>query len=185
MSCLCTMRCTANNVVAGARGQPVAAGQPAQVPRRHKCAFPCNCRTPTAVRTCHCDDCRRLWAASPCQSTCPTPRLTILCHCYNRPSSVYNLQALVGSLSLPDNLLKSLAGTFQPGSLLICRSSANVEDLAGMSGAGLYESVPNVPSDRPGDISAAVAAVWASLYTRRAILSRRAAGEADAIKSGV
>uniref|UniRef100_A0A383WH22 CBM20 domain-containing protein n=1 Tax=Tetradesmus obliquus TaxID=3088 RepID=A0A383WH22_TETOB len=89
------------------------------------------------------------------------------------------LQALVGSLSLPDNLLKSLAGTFQPGSLLICRSSANVEDLAGMSGAGLYESVPNVPSDRPGDISAAVAAVWASLYTRRAILSRRAAGVAQ------
>ncbi|KAF6253313.1 pyruvate phosphate dikinase [Scenedesmus sp. NREL 46B-D3] len=86
------------------------------------------------------------------------------------------LQALVGSLSLPDNLLKSLAGTFQPGSLLICRSSANVEDLAGMSGAGLYESVPNVPSDRPADISAAVAAVWASLFTRRAILSRRAAG---------
>jgi phosphoglucan,water dikinase len=46
-----------------------------------------------------------------------------------------------------------------------------------MSGAGLYESVPNVPSDRPEDISAAVAAVWASLYMRRAILSRRAAGE--------
>lgn len=48
-----------------------------------------------------------------------------------------------------------------------------------MSGAGLYESIPNVPVDRPEDVSAAVAAVWASLYTRRAILSRRAAGEAD------
>lgn len=59
---------------------------------------------------------------------------------------------------------------------MICRSSANVEDLAGMSGAGLYESVPNVPVDQPEDVSAAVAAVWASLYTRRAILSRRAAG---------
>lgn len=45
-----------------------------------------------------------------------------------------------------------------------------------MSGAGLYESVPNVPVDQPEDVSAAVAAVWASLYTRRAILSRRAAG---------
>jgi len=62
--------------------------------------------------------------------------------------------------------------------LLLCRSSANVEDLAGLSGAGLYDSVPNVPVDRPADISAAVAAVWASLYTRRAILSRRAAGVA-------
>lgn len=47
-----------------------------------------------------------------------------------------------------------------------------------MSGAGLYESVPNVPVDRPEDVSAAVAAVWASLFTRRAILSRRAAGAA-------
>lgn len=47
---------------------------------------------------------------------------------------------------------------------------------AGMSGAGLYESVPNVPVDRPEDVSAAVAAVWSSLFTRRAILSRRAAG---------
>lgn len=46
----------------------------------------------------------------------------------------------------------------------------------GMSGAGLYESVPNVPVDRPEDVSAAVAAVWASLFTRRAILSRRFAG---------
>lgn len=45
-----------------------------------------------------------------------------------------------------------------------------------MSGAGLYDSIPNVPVDRPEDVSAAVAAVWASLYTRRAILSRRAAG---------
>jgi hypothetical protein len=47
---------------------------------------------------------------------------------------------------------------------------------AGMSGAGLYESVPNVPVDRPEDVSAAVAAVWSSLFTRRAILSRRFAG---------
>ncbi len=61
-------------------------------------------------------------------------------------------------------------------SLVFFRSSANVEDLAGMSGAGLYESIPNVPVDSPEDVSAAVAAVWASLYTRRAILSRRAAG---------
>jgi hypothetical protein len=45
-----------------------------------------------------------------------------------------------------------------------------------MSGAGLYESIPNVPVDRPEDVSAAVSAVWSSLFTRRAILSRRAAG---------
>eukprot|EP00879_Flechtneria_rotunda_P003769 GHRR01004008.1.p1 GENE.GHRR01004008.1~~GHRR01004008.1.p1 ORF type:complete len:728 (+),score=269.14 GHRR01004008.1:2494-4677(+) len=86
-----------------------------------------------------------------------------------------DLQELVSGLRLPDQVLSNLQSTFPPGSLLICRSSANVEDLAGLSGAGLYDSVPNVPIDRPDDISAAVAAVWASLYTRRAILSRRAA----------
>jgi len=80
---------------------------------------------------------------------------------------------------------------------LIARSSANVEDLAGMSGAGLYDSVPNVPfalslsssaggggaSSSPppsaqlaADLGAAVAQVWASLHTRRAVLARRAAG---------
>jgi phosphoglucan,water dikinase len=83
---------------------------------------------------------------------------------------------------VPDAVLRGVAGAFPPGTLLICRSSANVEDLAGMSGAGLYESVPNVPSDRLQDVAAAIAEVWASLHTRRAVLSRRAAGvvQADA-----
>jgi hypothetical protein len=36
--------------------------------------------------------------------------------------------------------------------------------------------VMNVPVERGQDLGAAVAAVWASLYTRRAVLSRRAAG---------
>jgi hypothetical protein len=53
-----------------------------------------------------------------------------------------------------------------------------------MSGAGLYESIPNVPVDRPADVSAAVAAVWASLYTRRAILSRRVAGACVPVARG-
>lgn len=81
-------------------------------------------------------------------------------------------------LTLPAQLTKDIQNVFSStqGSMLICRSSANVEDLAGMSGAGLYDSIPNVAADKPEDISQAVAAVWASLYTRRAVLSRRAAG---------
>ena len=59
---------------------------------------------------------------------------------------------------------------------LYVRSSANVEDLAGMSGAGLYDSLPNIPAGDAAAFGAGVAAVWASLYTRRAVLSRRAAG---------
>ena len=60
---------------------------------------------------------------------------------------------------------------------VIVRSSANVEDLAGMSGAGLYDSIPNVPLASSGAFETALTSVWASLYTRRAVLSRRAAGE--------
>jgi phosphoglucan,water dikinase len=63
---------------------------------------------------------------------------------------------------------------------LIARSSANVEDLAGLSGAGLYDSVPNVPfgsaASTCADLGAAVAKVWASLHTRRAVMARKAAG---------
>ncbi len=59
----------------------------------------------------------------------------------------------------------------------IVRSTANVEDLAGMSGAGLYDSIPNVALGTSGAFEKALVTVWASLYTRRAVLSRRAAGQ--------
>lgn len=90
------------------------------------------------------------------------------------------LQALARSLRVPDAVLRAVVGAFPPGTPLICRSSANVEDLSGMSGAGLYDSVPNVPSDSAADVAAAITEVWASLHTRRAVLSRRAAGVAQA-----
>lgn len=61
--------------------------------------------------------------------------------------------------------------------LVIVRSSANVEDLEGMSGAGLYDSIANVPASDPVGLAKAVTGVWASLYTRRAVLTRRAAGQ--------
>ncbi len=59
------------------------------------------------------------------------------------------------------------------GTLLAVRSSANVEDLAGMAAAGLYESVVGVAADDAAAVAAALADVWASLFTRRAVLSRR------------
>ena len=46
-----------------------------------------------------------------------------------------------------------------------------------MSGAGLYDSISNIALNASGAFEKAVADVWASLYTRRAVLSRRAAGE--------
>ena len=57
------------------------------------------------------------------------------------------------------------------------RSSANVEDLSGMSAAGLYESVVGVDARDVDAVQRAVSDVWASLYSRRAVLARRAAGD--------
>ncbi|CAA6675537.1 unnamed protein product [Spirodela intermedia] len=72
--------------------------------------------------------------------------------------------------------LDGLCSELQSLPRLIVRSSANVEDLAGMSAAGLYDSIPNVSLASPLVFGEAVGRVWASLYTRRAVLSRRAAG---------
>lgn len=44
------------------------------------------------------------------------------------------------------------------------------------AGAGLYESIPNVDSGDAAAVQGAVAGVWASLFSRRAVLSRHAAG---------
>lgn len=68
--------------------------------------------------------------------------------------------------------VEHMAGT----GIAIARSSANVEDLAGLSGAGLYDSIPNLKAGDATAVAAGIAEVWASLYSRRAVLSRRAAG---------
>ena len=59
---------------------------------------------------------------------------------------------------------------------LAIRSSSNVEDLAGMSGSGLYHSVLGVPAGSSRELAEAVSEVWASLYTRGAVMNRLAAG---------
>ncbi|KAG8378338.1 hypothetical protein BUALT_Bualt08G0127000 [Buddleja alternifolia] len=89
------------------------------------------------------------------------------------------LQDLVSSLHPPKEIIESLSKLFPENSRLIVRSSANVEDLAGMSAAGLYDSIPNVGPSDPIIFGHSIARVWASLYTRRAVLSRRAAGVAQ------
>lgn len=86
------------------------------------------------------------------------------------------LQTLITSLQLPNRILENLGELFEGNARLIVRSSANVEDLAGMSAAGLYDSIPNVTLSNPVNFGHAVSRVWASLYTRRAVLSRRVAG---------
>ncbi|PKA66121.1 Phosphoglucan, water dikinase, chloroplastic [Apostasia shenzhenica] len=88
----------------------------------------------------------------------------------------FELQALISAQAPSQETLKSVGKILPANARLIARSSANVEDLAGMSAAGLYESIPNVSLSNPAAFGAAVGHVWASLYTRRAILSRRFAG---------
>ena len=65
------------------------------------------------------------------------------------------------------------------------RSSANVEDIEGMSGAGLYESVPNVDVGSAEELGAAIAEVWASLYTARAVSTRRRAGASGCLNGAI
>ena len=92
-----------------------------------------------------------------------------------------SLRGLVAGLR-PDAgvLAAAVAATTDAAPLLAVRSSASAEDLTGASAAGLYDSVLGVRSGDPDALGAAVASVWASLFTRRAVLARRAAGAASA-----
>jgi phosphoglucan,water dikinase len=65
-----------------------------------------------------------------------------------------------------------VAKEFSRNTRVMARSSANCEDLPELSGAGLYESVAGVPAAGVGQ---AVRTVWASLWSRRAALSRQEA----------
>lgn len=55
---------------------------------------------------------------------------------------------------------------------LIFRSSANVEDTANIAGAGLYDSIANIPANDVQKVAAAIGAVWQSIATERAWKSR-------------
>ena len=88
-------------------------------------------------------------------------------------STLERLQNLVQQLKVPDEITAEVRRRIGEDSAVIVRSSANCEDLAGFAAAGLHESVPNVS---PSALESAIRQVWASLWTRRAAESRRAAG---------
>jgi len=89
------------------------------------------------------------------------------------PAAAKQLRELIQQLTVPEGIVASVAAKFNRHTRLMVRSSANDEDLAGLAGAGLYESVANVP---PAEVAPAIREVWASLWTRRAVLSRQQAG---------
>ena len=88
------------------------------------------------------------------------------------------LQELVRQLRPSQEAMRALTDTFSAtrGAKVMVRSTGNAEDLAGLSAAGLYDSISNVDPEDHRVLGAAVAEVWASLYTTRAVASRTAAG---------
>jgi phosphoglucan, water dikinase len=87
-----------------------------------------------------------------------------------------DMQALLSAKCQPSSeVVARLQDEVRDARVVIARSSASVEDLAGLSGAGLYESVPNLDATNAAALAQGVADVWASLFSRRAVLSRRAA----------
>lgn len=83
------------------------------------------------------------------------------------------LRALIQQVRVPEEIGSGVADKFGREARFMVRSSSNCEDLPELAGAGLYESVANVPLS---GIASAVREVWSSLWTRRAGLSRQQAG---------
>jgi phosphoglucan,water dikinase len=75
-------------------------------------------------------------------------------------------------LDFPASFVSELEQALPKDGVFVVRSSGNLEDLAGFSAAGLYESVVGVSR---GEVPAAIRRVWASLHSERAVLARRAA----------
>lgn len=89
-----------------------------------------------------------------------------------RPRAAALAAAVEASL---DRSSKAASSPSKPPLLLAVRSSAAAEDLAGASAAGLYDSVLGVDPRDPDKLGDAVAQVWSSLFSRRAVLARRGA----------
>jgi phosphoglucan,water dikinase len=83
------------------------------------------------------------------------------------------IMELVQKALVPPGIAEEVGRRFGKESSLIVRSSSNCEDLQNFAGAGLYESVMNV---RAVNVDSAIRTVWSSLWTERAVRSRREAG---------
>ena len=90
-----------------------------------------------------------------------------------RDAALAKLRRRIENGAVPDSMATELAAvqaSFPPGTPIRCRSSANNEDLANFSGAGLYGSVTHHP--REGHLSKSVRQVYASLWNLRAFEER-------------
>lgn len=88
-------------------------------------------------------------------------------------SNLERLRAIIEQLRVPEAVVSGVKERFSERDCLMVRSSSNSEDLQGLAGAGLYESIGNVGVT---DMAQAVRKVWASLWTVRAAISRKNLG---------
>ncbi len=75
--------------------------------------------------------------------------------------------------TLPPDMMEALGALqhrFAPDTRIRCRSSANVEDLEGFSGAGLYDSKTHKPDE--GHLSHTIKQIWAGNWSFRAFEER-------------
>lgn len=85
-------------------------------------------------------------------------------------------RAVVEKCRVPKEVLDALMTSLPEGtSRVAVRSSANCEDLEGVSGAGLHDSVLGVDAKDPDQLERAIQTVWGSMFTLRAVQSRHAA----------
>jgi len=90
---------------------------------------------------------------------------------------VPKLRQAVEACTVPKAVIDDIAKGLPKGTQRVAvRSSANSEDLEGVSGAGLHDSVLGVSATDPEELEKAVQTVWSSMFTLRAIQSRYAAG---------
>lgn len=90
------------------------------------------------------------------------------------PGVFTRLREIISLLNVRDEIVSGITGQFRTDAdRLMVRSSSNCEDMRNLAGAGLYDSVANV---LPRDAAAAIRIVWASLWTKRAVMSRENCG---------
>ena len=77
------------------------------------------------------------------------------------------------SAGLRGEVMRRVSNEFRDKGLFV-RSSSNTEDLPNFSGAGLYDTVPNVRGEEP--LMEAIKTVWASLWNFEAYEARERAG---------
>ena len=91
------------------------------------------------------------------------------------------MRLLIEELKIPDDtlglILKTIENVFGKDRdvRLFLRSSTNAEDLAGYSGAGLYDSFGNIRPEK-AEVSKYIKKVWASVWNDRAFFDREANG---------